>query len=194
MDTTVSAGTDQIAERLAAAARPGTGIEVGAEVNLGLEVGKLTAHLEREHRRRQLLNMCITVVDIGPLAFTVAGGVASLAGYRSSGSDMSPQEGLIWDVTRLSLYGLNAGDMVNLYRPAGPAVAYAGAALHTFLAPAGVGAGLGIADWEPGAHGCMMRPDDVFALASAGTLATANLILSGQAVQVDLRVLADYLL
>lgn len=195
MDSTVSAGMDRIAAELAAqAGPPRAGIEVGAEVNLGLQVGRLAGALEQAERRQRLLAMCITPVDIGPVAYQVASGNPTLAPYRSSSSDMSPQEGLIWDVTRLSVAGLNAGDMVNLYRPAGSMVAVPAAAVHTFLCPAGVAAGLGIADWEPSGHGLIMRPDDTFTLASAGTLAATNIVISGQAIQVDLRVLADYLM
>jgi hypothetical protein len=141
------------------------------------------------------MNMCITIVDIGPVAYNISAGAPVLAPYRSSSSDMSPQEGLIWDVTRLSLAGLNVADVVNLYRPAGPSLPVAAAAVHTFTCPPGVAAGAGIADWTPASHGLVMRPDDVFTLASAGTLAaTGPLVLSGQAIQVDARVLADYLL
>jgi hypothetical protein len=185
---------DQIAAAMAGQGPPAVGVEAGAEVNLGLQIGRLASALESDRKRRQLLAMCITVVDIGPVAYQVTGGNPVLAPYRSSASDMSPQEGLIWDVARLSLAGLNVGDVVNLYRPAGVNLAVLAAACHTFACPAGVAAGAGIADWGPPAHGLFMRPDDTFTLASAGTLAAANLVLSGQAVQVDLKVLADYLM
>ena len=54
-------------------------------------------------------------------------------------------------------------------------------------------AGLGVADWEPGPMGLVMRPDDTFWLGSAGTLAASEVILTGQAIQVEVRHLARYL-
>jgi hypothetical protein len=196
MDYGQAAGIGAIEDSYAAAyappARPG--VSVGATAGVDVQVGRLVGAVEAERARRAALVGLVCVVDIGPLDFVVTGGVPKFKAYRASGADMSPQEGLYWFVTRLTLAGLNVGDVVNLYRPAGSPVAANAYALHTFAAPAGVGAGLGIVDWEPGEKGCIMRPDDVFALASAGTLAATEIILTGQAIQVDERALGEYLL
>jgi hypothetical protein len=190
----LSAGTDRIAAALSAGP-PRTGVEVEAEFSIGAQLGRLTAAIEREERRRQALNQCITVVDIGPVDYIVVGGQPRYKAYRASGADMSPQEGLMWDVTRLTIYGLNSNDEVDLFRPAGTPLATASTALFTFVGIAGIQGGGGIATWTPGSHGLWMRPDDIFVLTSSGTaIGATELVLSGQAIQVDLRVLADYLM
>lgn len=175
-------------------AGPLASAEGHAEVSLGVQIGRLASVLEQDRQRRQLMSQLVNIIDIPPLDFTVAAGVASYKAYRSGAPDMSPSEGMLWFVQRVSVAGLNAGDLVNLFRTTSvPAAARTGA-LHLFTGPAGVAAGLGVADWEPGGTGLTLRPDDQLFLASAGTLVASELVMTGQAIQVDLRILAEYLL
>jgi hypothetical protein len=172
----------------------GPGAELSAEVSLGLRLGRLVNLMEQDRQRRQLMSQLVNVIDMPPVDYVLASGNPHFKTYRAAATDASPQEGLVWFVQRLSLAGMNAGDLVNVHRTISNTLTANMTGLHTFAAPAGVGAGLGIADWEPGGTGLALRPDDSLFLVSAGTLAAAELILSGQAIQVDMRVLAEYLM
>ena len=185
----VDAGMSEIVDRFR-----GPGAEVGVSVSLDARLGRLVGLLERRERRDQVLAQAVAPVDLGPLDFAVSGGVAKFKTHRSTASDVSPQEGFVWFVQRLSLAGMNAGDLVNLYRTAAQVTAQNMNAIHLFTGPASVSAGLGVADWEPGSMGLIMRPDDSFWIASAGTLVASEIILTGQAIQVAVPFLAEYLL
>ena len=187
----VDAGMSQIADQFRTA-----GQAAGAELSLTLEarLGQLEREAERRRSRDNRLAQAVAPIDIGPLDFAITGGVAKFKTHRATAADMSPQEGSVWFVQRLSLSGLNAGDLVNLYRTAAQVTAQNMNAIHLFTGPASVGAGNGVADWEPGSMGLIMRPDDSFWVASAGTLAATEIILTGQAVQVAVPFLAEYLL
>jgi hypothetical protein len=190
----VDAGMAELAARMADQAGGGPGLHVDASMGLDIRLGRLVSLLEQERQRRALLSQMINVVDIPTLDFQVSGGAIRFKGYRAGASDASPQEGLIWFVQRVSLAGLTVGDVVNLHTTVSGAVTANMTARHTFACPAGVGAGLGVADWEPGTNGLVLRPDDQLTLVSAGTVTATELLLSGQAIQVDLRVLADFLM
>ena len=186
----VDAGMTQIADRFRG---DGPGAEAAVQVSLEARLGRLVGLLERRERRDQILAQAVAPVDIPPLDFTVTAGVAKLKAHRAAPSEQSPQEGFIWFVQRLSLSGLNAGDLVNLYRTAAQVTAQNMNAVHLFTGPASVAAGNGVADWEPGSMGLIMRPDDAFWIASAGTLVASEIILTGQAIQVAAPFLAEYL-
>lgn len=187
----VDAGMAQIADQFRQ-----DGQAPGAELSLTLEarLGQLERQMEQKRRRDSVLAQAVAPVDIGPLDFAISGGVAKFKTHRATGADMSPQEGYVWFVQRLSLAGMNAGDLVNLYRTASQVTAQNMNLIHLFTGPASVSAGLGVADWEPGSMGLIMRPDDSFWIASAGTLAATEIILTGQAIQVAVPFLAEYLL
>lgn len=187
----VDAGMAQITDRFRSG---GPAAEIGVSVSLEAQLGRLAALMERQHRHDQALAQAVAPVDLGPLDFTISGGVAKFKTHRATASDMSPQEGFVWFVQRLSLAGLNAGDLVNLYRTAAQVTAQNMNLIHLFTGPASVSAGNGVADWEPGSMGLVMRPDDSFWIASAGTLAATEIILTGQAIQVAVPFLAEYLL
>ena len=191
---TVDAGMAELETRMAAqqAAGPGLHLDVGA--GLELRIGRLVSLLEQERQRRALMSQMLNVIDLPPVDFVVTGGQPKFKAHRASASDASPQEGLMWFVQRVSLSGLNAGDLVNLHKTISSTQTANMTALHTFTGPAGVGAGLGVADWEPSGNGLVLRADDSLYLVSAGTLTATEIILTGQAIQVDLRILADYLM
>jgi hypothetical protein len=163
-------------------------------VGLDIRLGRLVSLLEQDRMRRAALSQMINIVDMPIVDFKVTAGVIGFKPYRAAASDNSPQEALMWFVQRVSVAGLTVADVVNLHRVVSGVVTAPMTALHTFSCPAGVGAGLGVADWEPGTNGLVLRPDDALTLASAGTVTATELILSGQAIQVDLRVLADFLM
>jgi hypothetical protein len=190
----VDAGMAELSARMADQAGGGPGLHVDASVGLDLRIGRLVSLMEAERQRRALLSQLINVVDMPAIDFAVTGGVIAFKGYRAAASDNSPQEGLMWFVQRVSVAGLTVGDVVNLHTTVSGAVTAKMTARHTFTCPPGVGAGLGVADWEPGTNGLVLRPDDQLTLVSAGTVTATELILSGQAIQVDLRVLADFLM
>lgn len=187
----VDAGMSQIADQFRTAGQA-AGVELSA--TLEARLGQLIGHLEQRRKRENVLAQAVAPVDIGPLDFTVTGGAAKFKAHRATAADMSPQEGYVWFVQRLSLSGMNAGDLVNLYRTAAQVTAQNMNAIHLFTGPASVTAGNGVADWEPGSMGLIMRPDDAFWVASAGTLAATEIILTGQAIQVAVPFLAEYLL
>ena len=185
----------QLAERMREQAdQAGSGLAVSAEVGLDLRLGRLVSLLEQEQRRRALLSQLVNVIDLPPLDFAVSGSKPKLKAYRAASTDLSPQEGYVWFIQRLTLAGLNAGDLVNLHRTVSSANFAPMTAVHQFTGPAGAGAGLGVADWEPGGNGLTLRADDSLWLDGAGTLAATELILTGQAIQVHLSVLAEYLM
>lgn len=190
----VDAGMAEVMARMAdqAAGGPGVHVEVGA--GLDLRIGRLVSLMEQDRQRRALLSQMINIVDMPAIDFKVSANVISFKAYRAAASDNSPQEGLMWFVQRVSVAGLTVADVVNLHRTVSGAVTAPMTALHTFTCPAGVGAGLGVADWEPGTNGLVLRPDDQLTLVSAGTVTATELILSGQAIQVDFRVLSDFLM
>lgn len=202
--TETDAGMRELFERMrrGIGEAPGPDVSAGPGVSvtagLDVQIGRLCDLMDRQDRRRaaeaQAMAEAAAPIDIPPVDYLVTGGVPKFKAVRAAASDASPQEGFVWFVTRLSLAGLNAGDVVNIYRPAGVPIPANAVALHTFSAPAGVAAGLGIADWEAGVAGLVMRPDDVFTLQSAGTLAAAELILSGQALQIAAPYLARFIL
>ena len=195
----VDAGMSQIMQRMGAAdpaGYPDAGI--AANASLEVQVGNLAGMIERQLRRDadqlRIDAQAVAPVDIGPLDFTITGGAPKFKTSRAAGADMSPQEGFFWFVQRLSLAGLTAGDVVNLSRTGGQVFGVSATRIHTFACPVGVGAGLGVADWEPGSMGLVMRPDDSFWLDSAGTLTATEIILTGQAIQVAIPWLGRYLM
>lgn len=192
---TVDAGTAELAARMAdAQGGGGPGVQLDASVGLDLRIGRLISLMEQDRQRRAALSQMINVVDMPAIDFRVSAGVISFKPYRAAASDNSPQEGLLWFVQRVVVAGLTVADVVNLHRVVSGIVTAPMTALHTFSCPAGVAAGLGVADWEPGTNGLVLRPDDQLTLVSAGTVTATELILSGQAIQVDLRVLSDFLM
>jgi hypothetical protein len=191
---TVDAGMAELAARMADQAGGGPGVHVDFGAGLDIRLGRLVSMMEQDRQRRVALSQMINVVDIPAIDFKVTTGVISLKAYRAAATDASPQEGLMWFVQRVSLAGLTVADVVNLHVTVSGAVTANMTARHTFQCPAGVGAGLGVADWEPGTNGLVLRPDDQMTLVSAGTVTATELILSGQAIQVDLRVLSDFLM
>ena len=192
------AGTAELSRRLAANG-DGPAVQISGELSLSAQLSQLVETLTRREARRaereQLEAQSVVPIDIPPVDYVVTGGQPKFkTSVRATANDASPQEGYIWFVTRLSLAGMTAGDVVNLYMPAGVNLFPNSTGLHTFTCPAGVGAGLGIADWEPGSLGLIMHSDDVFTLQSAGTLTATELILNGHAIQVTVPYLARYLL
>jgi hypothetical protein len=173
---------------------PAPGLHLGASVDFGVSLGRLVGLMEQDRLRRAALAQMINIVDMPILDFQVSAGVISFKAYRAAASDDSPQEGLFWFVQRVSVAGLTVGDVVNLHVTVSGAVTAKMTARHTFTCPVGVAAGLGVADWEPGTNGMVLRPDDQLTLVSAGTVTATELILTGQAIQVDLRVLSDFLM
>lgn len=194
----VDAGMAELTQRLAdaqAGLGGGGGVHLEASAGLDLRLGRLVSLLEQDRMRRSALSQLINLVDIPAIDYRVVGGQIVLKAYRAAATDATPQEGLMWFVQRVSLAGLTVADVVNLHVTVSGAVTANMTARHTFSCPAGVAAGLGVADWEPGTNGLVLRADDQMTLVSAGTVsATAELILSGQAIQVDLRVLTDFLM
>lgn len=190
----VDAGMAELAARMAQQQGEGPGLHLEVGAGLDVRLGRLVSLLEQEQRRRAALSQMLNVIDLPSLDFQIVGSKPKLKGYRAAATDLSPQEGLLWFVQRVSLAGMTAGDVVNLHRTVSSTNFALMTAVHTFTCPAGVGAGLGVADWEPGSNGLILRPDDTLFLDSAGTLTATELILTGQAIQVDLRILADYLM
>lgn len=190
----VDAGMTELAARMADQAAGGPGLHLDASVGLDLRIGRLVSLMEQERQRRALLSQMINVIDMPAIDFQVTAGVIAFKSYRAAASDNSPQEGLLWFVQRVVVAGLTVADVVNLHLTVSGAVTAKMTARHTFTCPPGVAAGLGVADWEPGTNGLVLRPDDQLTLVSAGTVTATELILSGQAIQVDLRVLSDFLM
>jgi hypothetical protein len=192
----VDAGLAELTRRMQApqGADPSASAEGHAEVSLSLQIGRLANELAQDRVRRQLMNQLVNVIDMPTLDFTIAAGAPHFPTYRATGADASPQEGLIWFVQRVSLAGLTVADVVNLHKTVSGTITAQMTAVHTFVCPPGVGAGLGVADWEPGSSGLILRPDDQLYIVSAGTVTATELTLTGQAIQVDLRMLAEYLL
>lgn len=177
----------------AQASRNGTGASV--EGGLEIQLGRLANALDRQNGIEQARVQGVVPINVGPLDFLVSGGQPKLKAHRSSTSDnMSPQEGYIWFVTRLTLSGLNSGDLVNLHKPTASAIMVNATAVHTFTPTGTVGAGLGVADWEPGPLGLFLLPDDTLNLVSGGTLAATEIILTGQGIQIAIQYLLEYLL
>jgi hypothetical protein len=201
MTTGVDVGLAELTRRMQAS-QPGAspaevapGAEASAEVSLSLKIGRLVGLMEQDRKRRQLMNQLVNIIDIPPIDFVVTAGQPAYKAYRASGADGSPQEGLIWFVQRVTVAGLNAGDILNLNRTVSVPATAKSSALHAFpAAPAGIAAGTGIVDWEPGGTGLALRPDDQLFLVSGGVLTAVELVMTGQAVQVDLRILAEYLI
>lgn len=190
----VDAGMAQIEQLMAQQQAAGPGLHVDAGASLELRLGRLVSLMEQERQRRALMSQMLNVIDLPPLDFQVVGAKPKLKAYRAGATDLSPQEGLMWFVQRVTIAGLNAGDLVNLHKTVSNTNFASMTGVHTFTAPAGVAAGLGMADWEPGTNGLILRTDDSLWLDSGGTLTATELILTGQAIQVDLRILADFLM
>lgn len=84
-----------------------------------------------------------------------------------------------------------ASDQVTLYR--GPGLAIAAQPQnrkHTFTAAGAPGPG---PDWTPGKHGLILQHQDALVLAGTN-LAASQVVLSGDAVQIESWLLADYIL
>lgn len=190
----IDAGMAQIEQLMAQQQAAGPGLHVDAGASLELRLGRLVSLMEQERQRRALLSQLLNVIDLPPLDFQVVGAKPKLKSYRAAATDLSSQEGMFWFVQRLTLAGMTAGDVVNLHKPVSSTNFAPMTAVHTFICPAGVGAGLGVADWEPGTNGLILRPDDSLFLDSAGTLTATELILTGQAIQVHMSLLADFLM
>lgn len=190
----VDAGMAQIEQLMAQQQGAGPGVHVDAGVSLELRLGRLVSLMEQDRQRRALLSQLLNVIDLPPLDFQVVGAKPKLKAYRAAATDLSPQEGLMWFVQRVTIAGLNSADVVNLHKTVSSTNFAPMTAVHQFVCPAGIGAGLGIVDWEPGTNGLILRADDSLWLDSGGTLTATELVLTGQAIQVHLSLLADFLM
>lgn len=189
----IDAGMAELEARMAAQQAAGPGMHLDLSAGIDVRLGQLVSALEAERHRKMTSLQNINVIDLPPLDFQVVGSKPKLKAYRAAATDMSPQEGLYWFVQRVTLAGLNAGDIVNLHKTVSNTNFANMTAVHQFICPAGPAAGLGIVDWEPGTNGLILRTDDALWLDGGGTLTATEIILTGQAIQVSLSQLADFL-
>jgi hypothetical protein len=82
----------------------------GIDLQLGVQIGRLAAVLERQQERAQRLMQALHQVPIGPAQIPIATG----AGQLVQDPAMGPNTGYFWSIRRLAVWGFTAGT-VNVY-------------------------------------------------------------------------------
>lgn len=157
-----------------------------------VELGRLRRHLSRAEDLDQQMAQAVSIIPIPPQNYTVVSNSPKFKADKASGADSGPQEGYFWFITRLTIAGLGNGDAVTLHKVQSSTITNLSTALHTF----GPGsASKSVDDWEPGVYGLPMWPDDsLFPVAASATLASTELLLTGNAIQVEARLLWKFVL
>lgn len=160
---------------------------LGARIELGL--GRLAAAVERANalqeatfRRLQRRLQGVAPIWLPPVSYTVAGGNPKLDSSRASSADFAPSDGYVWFLTHLVVAGLAAGDTVTLSKASTTGL---NNVLHVFTGAQ--------PDWALSSSSVFLLPDDFLVLSGSG-LTSTQLVLSGQAVQVESALVADYLM
>jgi hypothetical protein len=161
----------------------------GAEADAGLHlaVGKLVTALEKQRADEQRMYRAIISRPLTPKTVTVA---SSTFLITSREHDLGPPDGYAWAVQRLTVGGLTTGatpDSAAFYRgvPSSQAVDQA-LLLNTVTgnAPA----------WHPGRTGFILQAGESLICAGLGTVAAAQVTLSGEVIQMEQWLLPHFLL
>lgn len=154
----------------------GLGLDIMARIAVCLEtVGGAARDLALARERDRLGWEDCHPIDIDPVAIAGAG---SMTDER-----WQPRKGWAWQVLLLTVVFGAGGTSGALYKSADPTGAIASNGLHDFIPDA-----IGWATWEP--KGLILLPGQQLLLTAAGAGAT----MRGQAVEIALHRLPDYLM
>jgi len=171
----VTSGLDEITGRFA-----GAGVEANVSLEVGL--GRLVRHLDAEHARRRRLRACLTPI---PLAAPGLIGLAAANGTINYPEGLSPHDGYVWDVRRITATGWTAGTVTASIGPQATSSAAPNtqndlvtwAAPGTYFSPSGA---------------VILQAHDRLEFTAATV--TGNVLISGLVIQMEADLLADYLL
>ena len=161
-------------------------VEAGAEVSLwGMiadHLAQTARHAEAEAARQEALTRAVQPVLVPAVQFTIT---ANQVVGTVQQSQLGPEDGQVWDVRRVSLFGLGTSDQIGVYRQAAGAAGQPQNFLQVLTATAPT--------WNP-SGGLLLRAPDQLALAAySATLAATGVTLNCEAIAVDARYLAGYL-
>lgn len=135
-------------------------------------------------QRTELLN-AIYPVFIPAQTTTATGGVALLA----SAEVLGPRSGNVWDVRRVSIWGLaSTSETINLYRVSSPVAASAVGQnyIATITGPAGT--------YSPGLGALLLRPNESIMAYNTGLTSTDVITMTADGINVAQPWLGAYLL
>jgi hypothetical protein len=165
------------------AADPGPGVAVAAIAGLSLQLGNLTAALERQHQLEQRYQQAIMSIPIKPHEVAVASGAVTILSHET---DLGPRTGYAWAIQRITIGGLGADDVVSLYK--GPPVAVAADPTNLMMV-----ATAAAPTWSPGRTGAMLFPGDTIIAAGTG-LSASSVTLTGEVIQMEQWIVPQFLL
>ena len=167
---------------------PGLTLRLAADVEASL--GTIGTELQRQRRDRDELNQAIYPVEIPPATGTVpASGTLTIANPELFG----PENGIVWDVRRVTVVGLAANEVVNLYRgatgtsnDAQPNNKIAQITNQTTNAKDGT--------YSPGLGACLLRGNQVLTIQGTGLTNGEIITVTWDAISVPAKWLGAYLL
>jgi hypothetical protein len=148
-------------------------LELGAELDT-LNRGELAAELDRAGEWQRQAASGLRHFDLPIMYGTVSAGAITLGGDQPDAQQVGPKSGFYWKITRVSVEGLAAADVVSLYKGA-PAIGK-GRFVANILGTTGT--------YSPGSQGLILTPGDVLGLTGSALTATGEIRVSGEGVSV----------
>jgi len=164
----------------------GIDVEAGAEVSLwGMladHLAQTARHAEAQQAHQEALNRAVQPVLVPAVQFTIT---ANQIVQTVQQSQLGPEDGQVWDVRRVSLFGLTGTDQIGVYRQAAGTTGQPQNFLQVLTVTAPT--------WAPSGGLLLRSPDQIALAAYSASLAATGVTLNCEAIAVDARYLAGYL-
>ena len=169
---------------------PGSGVTLRLAADVEASLGTVAAELQRQRRDRDELNQAIYPVEI-----PVKSGIVPASGTLTIADPelLGPENGIVWDVRRVTVVGLATNEVVNLYR--GSIGSSADAVANnkiTQITNQGTNAKDGI--YSPGLGACLLRGNQVLTIQGTGLTSTEVITVTWDAISIPEKWLGAYLL
>lgn len=142
-------------------------LEIGAELDV-LNSGELAKGLGESQASwfRELARGLKVIRFPQPLRAVPSGGVISIGGDAADANQLGPREGFVWMVQRISVFGDQTTDTVQLFR---------GSEFITRIP-------LTTGSFSPGSHALLLHPGELLKVTGTG-LTSASITVAGEAIE-----------
>ena len=164
-------------------AGPPAGAGAELDVSLSLVLGRLASQMAERSRFERRCAEAIRTVPIQPHTVAVVGGNAIIF---DAGNVLGPGTGYNWALSRVTVAGLAAADVMSIYR--GPAIALTVNPNNLLNVVTGAAP-----TWHPGRTACILNAGDTLVASGTG-LTAASVTLTGEVIVMESWLLAHFLL
>lgn len=147
-------------------------LELGAELDT-VNRSELAAELHKAGAWQREAAQGLRHFDLPILKGNISGAAITLGGDQTDGQMVGPNSGFYWRITRISVDGLAAADVISLYKG---------------------GAGIGVGRFitkvvgQPGTYspgkGLVLKPSDFLSITGSGLTATGEVRVTGEGMSV----------